>query len=154
MLHLLQFILYPIETVHALLEMVRKVSEQRRYFGVFEMLEFGDDVIALLARFHPVDKILQTIAAQPEVINAFRKHPGEEKRVVTNMLSHLAFTVERRRGAKDRVGFREHFADVGKRLFSGIADLEQLLRLAELTQQVGNIVDDLGIANADLFSIM
>src|ERR1700682_1568504 len=149
MLHLLQFILYPIETVHALLEMVRKVSEQRRYFGVFEMLEFGDDVIALLAGFHPIYKIFQTIAAQPEVINAFRKHPGEEKRVVTNMLSHLAFTVERRRGAKDRVGFREHLADVGQGLLGSVADLEHLLRFAELTQQVGYVVNDLGIANAD-----
>ena len=132
MLHLLQLILHPIEAIDALLEMVGKVGEQGRDFGVFEVLELGDDVIALLAGFHPVDKILQTIAAQPEVINAFRKHPGEEKRVVTDVLSHLAFAVEGRSGAKHGVGFRDHLADVGKRLLGSVADLEQLLRFAEL----------------------
>ena len=94
MLHLLQLILHPIKAVDALLEMVGKVGEQRRHFGVFEVLELGNDVIALLAGFHPVDEILQTIAAQPEVIDAFGKHSGEEKRVVTNVFSHLSFAIE------------------------------------------------------------
>ena len=60
MLHLLQFVLHLVEPVHALFEVLREVGEKRRHFGVFEVLELGNDVVAFLARFDPVNKIFQT----------------------------------------------------------------------------------------------
>jgi hypothetical protein len=73
-----QIVLHLIEPVDALFEMVRQASEQRRHLGVFEMLKLGDDVIAFLAGFHPVHKILHPVVAQTEMIDAFRKHARKE----------------------------------------------------------------------------
>jgi hypothetical protein len=77
-LHLLQVVLHLIEPVNALLEMARQAGKKRRYFGVLEMLKLRNDVIALFAGFDPVHKILRPIAAQAEVIDAFRKHTSKE----------------------------------------------------------------------------
>ena len=46
------------------------------------------------------------MAAQPEMVDALRKHPGEEQSVIANMLAHLAFAIEGRRGAVDRIGLQ------------------------------------------------
>jgi hypothetical protein len=147
MLHLLQVVLHLVQAVDTLFEMTRQAGEERRNFGVFEVLELGNDVIAFLAGFHPVDKILNSVFAQPEVIDALRKHSGKEERVISDMLANLAFAIERGRRSVDRIRFDEHFTDVSQRPASGVADLEQLLDFAELGHQMRDIVHNLRVAD-------
>ena len=56
--------------------------------------------------------------------------------------------------AEDRIRFHQHQTYVSQSLAGSVADLEQLLNLAKLGQQVGDIVDDLGIADTDLLGVM
>ena len=112
-LHFLQIVLDLVESVNALLEVTREVGEKRSYLRVLEMLELGDDVIALLAGFYPVHEILCAVAAQPEVINALRKHAGKEECVISNVLAHLEFSIEGGCRAIHRIGFDQHLADIG-----------------------------------------
>src|SRR5580692_701487 len=88
------------------------------------------------------------------MIDALGKHPGEEQRVVANMFSHLALTIERRRGAVHGIGLNQHLADIGDLTVVGIANLEKLLGVAKLREQVGYVSDNLRITNTDLFRIM
>src|SRR5215831_13102370 len=64
MLHLLQFVLYLVQAVDQLFELLRHPPEERRHFGVLEMLKLGDDVVAFLARPHEVDQAFHAAAAQ------------------------------------------------------------------------------------------
>ena len=52
MLHFGEIVLHQVQSVDAAFEFARELGEQRRDLGVLEMLELGDDVVALLARFH------------------------------------------------------------------------------------------------------
>src|SRR5579864_3137366 len=71
MLHLFQIVFHHVETVDALLEVLRQRGEEGRDFGVFEVLELGDNVVAFLPGLHPFNKILETLAAKPEVVDAW-----------------------------------------------------------------------------------
>src|SRR5580698_78219 len=154
MLHFLQIVLYLIESVDALLEMAGQAGEQRRDFRVLEMLELGDDVVALLAGFYPVHEILRPVAAQTEVIDALRKHARKEECVISNMLANLALAIERRRGTIDRIGFDQHLAYIGDWLVSSVAYFEQLLNLAELGHEMRDVVYDLRVANPNLLGVV
>ncbi len=78
------------------------------------------------------------------------KHAGEEQDVIANVFAHLALAVEGRRRAVDGVGFEQHLAYIVQRTSVGIADLEQLLALAELCQDISDVVLHFGIAEANL----
>ena len=80
--------------------------------------------------------------------------PAKEQGVVADVLAHLALAIERRRGSVHGIGFEQHFAHIVQRAVGGVANLEQLLRVAKLGQQVGDIADQLRIANADLFRVV
>src|SRR5271170_4068656 len=118
------------------------------------MLELRNDVITLLAGFHPVHEIFHAIAAQVEMIDALRKHPGKEKRVIPDVLANLALPIKRRRGAVNRIRFDQHLANVSERSASAIANLEQLFDFAELGHQMRDIVDNLRVAYPNLLCIM
>ena len=75
--------------------MVGQTLKQRRHFGVLEAVELRNDVIAFFPGLHPVDKALQAIATQPEVIDALGKHAGEKEGVVADVFADLAFAIER-----------------------------------------------------------
>ena len=94
MLHFLQVILHHVKPVDASLEILRQHSEQRGDLGIFEVLELRDDVIALFAGLHPIDKILQALTAQPKTVDALGKHSGKEQSIVANVLADLAFAVD------------------------------------------------------------
>ena len=49
MLHFFEIALHQIQAVHARFELARQFREERRQPGVFELVELGDDVIALFA---------------------------------------------------------------------------------------------------------
>jgi hypothetical protein len=53
-----------------------------------------------------------------------------------------------------RVRLHEHFAHIGERAPGCVPDLKQLLGVAELSQQVRDIGDQLRIAEAYLFGIV
>src|SRR5262249_53766178 len=93
-LHLLQIVLYPVQTEDTLLEVLRQGGEQWRDFRVLEVLELGDDVVALLAGFHHVDEVLNAMATKPKVIDALREHSREEQCVVADVFAHLALAVK------------------------------------------------------------
>src|SRR5947209_5684979 len=93
-LHVLQIAAHQVQSVDAGFEILRQPPEQRRDLRVFEELELGDDVIALLAGFHKVNEVLDARATQPLVIDALREHSGEEQRHIANVLAHLALAVE------------------------------------------------------------
>src|SRR5581483_1818798 len=94
MLHLLQFVLYAIQSVDALLEVVRETLEKRGDLGVLEGVEFRNDVIAFFAGFHPVDQALKPVSSQAQIVDALGKHSGEKERVLADVLAHLALAVE------------------------------------------------------------
>src|SRR5437764_8885676 len=77
-LALLQVVLHQVESVDAVLKAARELAEKRRYLGILEVLETGDDVIALFAGAYQVNEILQPRAAQPEAVDALRKHAGKK----------------------------------------------------------------------------
>src|SRR5437868_7417829 len=115
------------------------------------MFELGNDEVAFLAGLNPIHEILDAVAAQAEAVDALWKHPGKEQRVVANVLADLALAVEGWSWAIDGIGFEQHFANIGERAPGGIADLEQLLRVAELGEQVGNVSGQLRIAQTNFF---
>ena len=94
MLHFLEFVLHHVQAGYASFEIPREVGKKRRNLRVFEVLELGDDVVALLPRFHPIDEILKTLAAKADMIDALREHSGEKQRVVTDVFAHLALAVK------------------------------------------------------------
>src|SRR5579863_3205544 len=109
-----------------------EAGEEWRDLGVLEAIEFGDDVIALLAGFHPIHEILQAVAAQAELVDALGEHASEKQSVVANVFAHLAFPVERWRRPEYGIGFEQHLADVGQRPSGGGAvNLEELFDLAK-----------------------
>ena len=149
-LHLFQIVLHHVQPVDAALEILGEAGEQRRDLGVFEVLELGNDVITFLSGLYPFHKIFQTLPAQPEMIDAFGEHSGEEQRVVADVFAHLALAIERRRGTVDRIGFKQHLADIRQRTVGRVVNLEELIGFAELRQQMRNVGDDLRVANANL----
>src|SRR5262249_5427133 len=102
-LHLTQVVLHAVQSINALLEVVGKPFEQRRYLGVFEAVKLRNDIVALLAGLHPIDKILQPVSPQPEGVDTLGKHPRKKQRVITDMLTDLPFAVERRRRPEHRI---------------------------------------------------
>jgi len=154
MLHLPQIVLDAVQPVYALFKMVGKAGEQGRDLRVLKAIELRNDVIAFFPGLHPVNKVLKAITPETKVINALREHAGEEERVIPYVFADLAFAVEGWGRPIYRVRFHQHLADVGKCAASGVTDLEQLLYVAELGHQVGDIADDLGIAKTDLFRVV
>src|SRR5947209_3287939 len=114
------------------------------------MLELRHDEIALFASADDIDEVLQAGAAQAVMVQALREHPGEEQRIITNVLAHLALVIKRRSGTVDRVGFQQHFSHIAERPSIGIPDPVQGFSLAELSQKVGDIALDLSTAQPDL----
>jgi len=94
------------------------------------------------------------VPPQAEVIDAFGKHPGEEKGVIADVFAHLALAVERGCRPKHGIRFHQHLADIGQRLAFSIADPEQFLDIAKLGHQVGDVVHDLRVAQSNLFGIV
>ena len=62
MLHFLQFVLYPIQSVDTFLEVAGEVREQGRDLRIFEVLKLRDDVLTFFAGLHPVDQALEALA--------------------------------------------------------------------------------------------
>ena len=118
------------------------------------MLELRNDVVALFSRLHPLHKTLQALAPQPEMVDALWEHPGKEQGIVTNMFPHLLFAIKRWSRPIDRIRFEHHFAQVGQRAIGLIVNLEQLIRLAKLSEQVRHIRDYFRIPDPDLLGIM
>ena len=94
MLHLFQIVLHHVQSVDAFFEIPGETGEQGRHLGVLKVLELGDDVVTFLAGLHPFDEIFQTLAAQPEMVDALGEHAGEEQSVIANVFAHLALAVE------------------------------------------------------------
>ena len=69
------------------------------------------------------------------------------------MLADLALAIKRRRRAIDRIRFHQHLADIGERLTVSRLDFVELFDFTELGQQVGNVIHNLGIANANLLRV-
>ena len=104
--------------------MLRKAGEKRCYLRVFEVFKLGNHVVAFLARLDPIHEVLHAVPAQAEVIDAFGKHPGEEKGVIADVFAYLALAVERGRGTEHRIRFHQHLADIGQGLASGIGNFK------------------------------
>jgi hypothetical protein len=154
MLHFGEVVLHHVEAVNAAFEVARQAGEQGSDLGVFKVLELRHDVIAFFAGLDPLHEILQAIAAEAEVVDAFRKHSGEEQCVVADMLAHLALAVERGRGTVDGIGLKQHLADIGERAIAGSVNLEQLIGVAKFREQVRDVCDQLLVADADLLRIV
>src|SRR5262249_29852483 len=55
---------------------------------------------------------------------------------------------------KHRIRLDQHLANIGERLTSRVAQLEQLLRVAELSQQMSDVTNNLRIADPNFVSVM
>jgi len=152
-LHFREIVLYPVEPMHALHKVAREMGEERCHLGIFEAIEFRNDVIAFSAGFDPVDKILQPLAAKAEVIDALREHAGIKQSTVADVFVDLTLTVKRRCGPEHRIGFDQHLTQISERSSGSITDLRQLVPFRKLGQELRYIVHDLGIANPDLLGI-
>src|SRR5947209_1608096 len=149
-LQFFHFVLHLVQAIDQFFEVLGHAEEERRYFGVFEMLELRNDEVALLSGTNEVYKIFQAGAAQTAMVDALREHPGKEKRIVADMLAHLALVVEGRSGAKDGVGFQQHLPKIAEWASTGIPDFVQSFGLAELSEKVGHIAVDFRTAYAHL----
>src|SRR6202451_3075769 len=118
------------------------------------MLKLGDDIVALLASFYPIHKILRAVGAEAEVIDALGKHAGKEECVISDVFANLALTIERRRGTVDRIGFDQHLAHISDWLVGSITYLQQLLDLAKLGHEMRDVVHNLRVANPDLLGVV
>src|SRR5437764_6236496 len=154
MLHLLKIVFYHVERIYAAFEVAREAGEKRSDLGILEVLELGNDVVALLPGLHPVNKILQALPAKPQMVDALREHAGKKEGEIADVLTDLTFAIERRRRAVYWVGFQQHLAHVVQRTIPGVLNLEQLVRFAELGQQVRDIGHDLRIANANFVCVV
>src|SRR5256886_10468833 len=76
------------------------------------------------------------MAAQPQMVDALGEHSRQEQCVVANVLAHLTLAIERRSGTIDRIGFEQHFANIGKLVIGGIMNLEELIRSEEHTSEL------------------
>src|ERR1019366_4541800 len=150
MLHFFEIAFHQIQTVHARFEFARQFGEEGRQTGVFELVELGDDVIALLPSPNEIDKVLQPLSPQAVVVDALGKHSGEEQGVIANVLADLALAVKGRRRPVNGIGLQQHLAHVVQRTPSGIANLVQLLALAELRENVDDVILHFGIAQSDV----
>ena len=92
--HRLEIVLHEAHSVDARLEVFAKLGKERCYFFIFKLIELGDDVITLFSCLHEVDKILQPLPAQAEMVDALREHSGEEENVVANVLAYLTLAIE------------------------------------------------------------
>src|SRR5689334_5207188 len=90
---------------------------------------------------------------QAVMVEPLRKHPGKEERVIANVFAHLALTVERRRGAVNRIGLQQHLAHVTERTPVSISDLVESFGFAEFGEQVGYIVMHFRAAHANFIVI-
>src|SRR5215472_10537269 len=153
-LHFFEFVLHPVQSVDALLEVARQVGEQWRDLRVLEVLELRDDVIALFTGLHPVDQALETLTAQAILNDAFREHAGEEQREISNVLAYLAFAIERWSGPVNRVRFQQHLAHIAEWTVGSVAHFEELVGVTKFREQMGDVTDQLRITNADFFRIV
>src|SRR5258708_9407560 len=154
MLHFLEMVFHDVQAVDAALKVPGKIGEERRYFGVFEVLELRHNVVTFLAGFHPIDEIFQTVAAQAKIVDALGKHSGEEQSVISDMFADLALTIKRRRTTADYIGLDQHFAHVIEPTIESLANLVDLIGLAKLRQQMRRISEYLRIADADFFRVV
>src|SRR5215472_487392 len=153
-LHFFELVLHPVQSVDALLEVAREVGEQGRDLRVLEMLELRNDVIALFAGLHPVDQVLETLAAQAVLIDAFGEHACKEQRKIADVLAHLAFTIERGCWPVNRIGFQQHLAYIIERAIGSVSDFEELIGVTKFCEQMRDVADQLRITNADFFCIV
>ena len=77
----------------------------------------------------------------------------KNKRVVANVLAHLALTIERRSRTVDRIGFQQHLAYVAERTTVCIFDLVESFCFAEFGEQVGHVIMHFRAAHANLVII-
>src|ERR1039457_7625621 len=84
------------------------------------------------------------------MVDALGKHSGEEQGVIADVLADLALAVKRWRRPVNGVGLKQHLANVVQRAPSGLANLVQLLALAELRENVDHVILHLGIAQSDV----
>ena len=84
------------------------------------------------------------------MIQALRKHAGEEKRVVANVFAHLALTIEGRSGPINGIGLQQHLAYIAQRAAVCIFDLVESFCFAEFGEQVGHVVMHFRAAHANL----
>src|ERR1039457_5289874 len=104
MLHFFELAFHHVQAVHARFELARQFGEERRQPGVFELVELGDDVIALFPGPDEIDKVFQPLPPQAVMVDALGKHAGEKQSVIADMFAYLALAVKRRRRPVDGVG--------------------------------------------------
>ena len=63
MLSLFQFVLDLVQSINQLFKFLRHFAEEWRYFGVFKVLELGNDVIALFPGLDPIHEVFRPMAA-------------------------------------------------------------------------------------------
>ena len=84
------------------------------------------------------------------MINALGKHAGEEQHIIADVFAHLALAIERGRWPIDRIGFQQHFSNVIQPAALGIANFEQLFGLAELSEDITDVVLHLRITQTNI----
>src|SRR5947209_12838172 len=141
-LEFFQLVFHLVQAVDQLFEIVGHAAEEGCYFGVLEMLELRNDEVTLFAGTDKIYEAFQPGTAQTALVQALREHPGEEQRVIANVLAHLALVIKRRRGAIDGVGFQQHFSYVAETAAITISDLVQSFGLAKLGEKIGHVTVD------------
>src|SRR5579871_2935433 len=139
MLSLFQFILDLVQAIHQPFKLLRHFAEERRDLGIFKVLEFRNDVVALFAGSHKVNQRFHPHAPQTMMIQALRKHAGKEECIVANMLAHLALTIKRRRGPVDRIGLQNHLAQIAQRASVIVFNFVESFGFAEFGKQVSYV---------------
>src|SRR5205814_609419 len=104
---------------------------------------------AFLAGADEVDKIFESLAAQPVMVDALWKHSRKEECEISDVLADLSLPVERGSWAINGIRFEQHLANVCERSSGSVLQLEQLLGIAEVAQHLGNVSADLRIIDAD-----
>src|ERR1700687_2630807 len=91
---------------------------------------------------------------QSQMIDALGEHPGEEQRVIADVLANLPLAIKRRRGTEHRVRLQQHFSYVSDWLAGGVLKFEQLVGVTKFCQQMRHISHQLRIPNPNLVGIV
>jgi len=131
------------ETKNAMLKRIRELPVQRSFFFIFKYVELADDVVALFAHANQFGQCRLLRTAARVRLDCLGTHPGNEKRVVADILPDRTLSDERSRRAMDRVGGAHHLIKLLDRPPLRIAQAQEIVSLGEFAQHARYIAGDL-----------
>src|SRR5215469_3381598 len=135
---------------HVALEQLAKAGKHGRFLLVLEYVELADDVVALAAGADEFAEGGPTVACDALLVDGLGQHPRYKERVVPDVLSHGALSIEGRSFAENRIRGRDHLGEFAKRVALTAAVDKQAVFFRKTAQDARHVAGDLGIVETEL----